>query len=83
MFGVIVLEQFPSFVVVWIGKRGPDWVTGSLTPSWRAEFVHAFEREAVDGLGLLTLQRSNRACVGMSDSEWLLLKVCMTAAFER
>ncbi|CAK9218350.1 unnamed protein product [Sphagnum jensenii] len=38
------------------------------------EVVKLFSGQGVDGLGLLTLQRNHEACLGMSNSEWLLVK---------
>ncbi|KAH7279009.1 hypothetical protein KP509_37G000200 [Ceratopteris richardii] len=38
------------------------------------ECLRAFSMKAIDGLSLLTLQRSHPACIGMSDFDWLLFK---------
>eukprot|EP00250_Pteridium_aquilinum_P015794 c22761_g1_i1 orf=219-818(+) len=54
-------------VVTWLQKRVPF-------PSERMqECSRAFQNEGIDGLRLLTLQRSNFACSGITDSEWLQL----------
>jgi hypothetical protein len=42
------------------------------------EVVKLFSGQGVDGLGLLTLQRNHEACLGMSNSEWLLVKVSIS-----
>ncbi|CAM6126686.1 unnamed protein product [Calypogeia fissa] len=69
-------EEQASAVLSWSVDKVKKWLETSVSfeQDRIQEFVHFFEREGVDGLGLLTLQRSHRACVGMSDTEWLLLK---------
>ncbi|KAI5055180.1 hypothetical protein GOP47_0030325 [Adiantum capillus-veneris] len=38
------------------------------------ECLRAFASKGIDGLSLLTLQRTHRACIGMTDFDWLLFK---------
>eukprot|EP00250_Pteridium_aquilinum_P008635 c18093_g1_i2 orf=931-1572(-) len=38
------------------------------------ECLRAFTSKGIDGLGLLTLQRTHPACIGMTDFDWLLFK---------
>ncbi|GLJ18378.1 hypothetical protein SUGI_0325350 [Cryptomeria japonica] len=38
------------------------------------EYLQIFQKEDIDGQSLLTLKRNHRACFGMTDFEWLLLK---------
>eukprot|EP00250_Pteridium_aquilinum_P009670 c18844_g1_i4 orf=153-776(+) len=54
-------------VIIWLKQHIP------LEEERMEECLSAFQNEAIDGLRLLSLQRSSHACSGMTDSEWLLL----------
>ncbi|BBN04935.1 hypothetical protein Mp_3g08910 [Marchantia polymorpha subsp. ruderalis] len=65
-----------STVLKWSSEKVKSWLQQNVSfdHDRMQEFLHTFQNEGIDGLGLLTLQRSHRACTGMTDAEWLLLK---------
>ncbi|KAL2634950.1 hypothetical protein R1flu_006429 [Riccia fluitans] len=65
-----------STVLKWSAEKVKSWLQQNVPfdPVRMQEFLLTFQNEGIDGLGLLTLQRCHRACAGMDDSEWLLLK---------
>lgn len=47
------------------------------------ECLRAFTTKGIDGLGLLTMQRTHPACIAMSDFDWLLFKAARKRLLSR
>ncbi|MCO5547762.1 hypothetical protein L7F22_001214 [Adiantum nelumboides] len=63
-------------VLQWSSEQVKLWVQEnvSFSNSRLQECIRAFDSETIDGLSLLTLRKSHRACSWMNDFEWLLFK---------
>lgn len=72
-----LLPDQTSVVLSWTVEQVTHWLSHSLpiVPDRLQELSSQFTDQGVDGLGLLTLQRSHQACSSMTDQEWLSLKV--------
>lgn len=65
-----------SAVLHWSTEQVKTWLQENVPFSHdrMQERLRVFENKGVDGLCLLTLQRTHRACLAMTDFEWLLFK---------
>eukprot|EP00246_Nothoceros_aenigmaticus_P012980 TRINITY_DN4245_c0_g1_i1.p1 TRINITY_DN4245_c0_g1~~TRINITY_DN4245_c0_g1_i1.p1 ORF type:complete len:389 (+),score=38.15 TRINITY_DN4245_c0_g1_i1:118-1284(+) len=69
-------DDHATAVLHWLPDQVQAWMEQSVSfnPARMQEFLHSFRSENLDGLGLLTLQRTHRACRAMTSSEWQILK---------
>uniref|UniRef100_A0A7I4CX35 SAM domain-containing protein n=1 Tax=Physcomitrium patens TaxID=3218 RepID=A0A7I4CX35_PHYPA len=72
-----LLPDQTTVVLQWSVEQVNNWLLHSVPaePDRLKDISSKFISEGVDGLTLLTLQRSHQACASMTDQEWLLLKV--------
>ncbi|GBG69979.1 hypothetical protein CBR_g4807 [Chara braunii] len=74
--GAVAAADSKSAVLQWQADSVCRWIEATVPfpPSRGLEYGHSFRLAGVDGLTLLTMQRSHHACKNMTDADWQTFK---------